>query len=103
MGFGIDQATNIANGAKLLTLHHLSCVISHVNMYPCLVCVLSYRLHKDVHQAELRLEVALHNKQMALEEAASAAAGQTQQVCAKANFGAIYARTSLVAMHASHG
>lgn len=40
----------------------------------------SCRLHKDVHQAELRLEVALHNKQLALDEAAAAAAGQTPQV-----------------------
>lgn len=39
------------------------------------------RMHKDVHQAELRLEVALHNKQLAEEEATAAAAGQAPQVC----------------------
>lgn len=40
----------------------------------------TYRLHKDVHQAELKLEVAQHNKALVQQEAAEAAAGQTQQV-----------------------
>jgi hypothetical protein len=39
------------------------------------------RAHKEVHQSQLRVELAASHKQQAEEEAATAAAGDTQQVC----------------------